>query len=116
LSLLLGTYLFLALPSHLHIVVVYGRTARQLIPFLCLAAAYGISRLPKPAAAAVLLLVVAQFAFNISVPLRQHFPPLAPGQSHPLAWRPYQDEDYPAEVRAQFRAGDYSWWFARGTK
>jgi hypothetical protein len=116
LSLLLGTYLFLALPSHLHIVVVYGRTARQLIPFLCLAAAYGISRLPKPAAAAVLLLVVAQFACNISVPLRQHFPPLAPGQPHPLAWRPYQDEGVPASVRAQFRAGDYSWWFARGTK
>jgi hypothetical protein len=116
LGLLLGTYLFLALPSHLHVVVVYGRTSRQLIPFLCLAAAYGISRLPKPAAAAVLLLVVAQFAFNASVPLRQHFPPLAPGQPHPLAWRPYQDEDYPSAVRAQFRAGDYSWWFARGTK
>jgi hypothetical protein len=116
LSLALGTYLFLALPSHLHVFVVYGRTSRQLIPFLCLAAAYGISRLPKPVAAVVLLLVVAQFAVNISVPLRQHFPPLAPGQPHPLAWRPYQDEGYPAEVRAQFRVGDYSWWFARGTK
>jgi hypothetical protein len=117
LALVLGTYLFLALPSHLHVVVVYGRTARQLIPFLCLAAAYGVSRLSKPVAAVVLLLVVGQFAVNISVPLRQRFPPfLGPQDAHPLAWRPYQDEDFPASVRAAFRAGDYSWWFARGTK
>jgi hypothetical protein len=116
-SLALAAYVFLALPSHLHVVVVYGRTARQLIPFLCLAAAYGVSSLSKPVAAVVLLLVVAQFAVNIAVPFRQHFPPfLGPNDAHPLAWRPYQDEDFPAPVRAAFRAGDYSWWFARGTK
>lgn len=117
LSLVLGTYLFLAVPSHLHLVPVYGRTARQLVPFLCLAAAYGISKLPKPVSATVFLLVLAQFAFNISVPLRQRFPPsLGPNDPHPLAWRPYQDEGVPAPVRAAFRRGDYSWWFARGSK
>jgi len=115
LSLTFAAYLFLALPSHLHIVVIYGRTARQLVPLLCLAAAYGVSRLPKPLSATVLLLVVAQFAVNIVVPFRQRFPPfLGPHDPHPLAWRPYQDEGVPAPVRAAFRRGDYSWWFARG--
>jgi hypothetical protein len=117
LSLALGTYLFLALPSHLHVVPVYGRTARQLVPFLCLAAASGLSRLPKRLSAAVLLLVVALFAINIAVPFRQHFPPfLGPNDPHPLAWHPYQEEDFPPQVRAAFRLGDYSWWFARGVK
>lgn len=117
LSLLFTAYLFLALPSHLHVVVVYGRTARQLVPFLCLAAAYGISKLPKPLAATVVLLVVGQFAVNIAVPFRQHFPPfLGPHDAHPLAWLPYQDEGYPPEVRAAFRRGDYSWWYTRGMR
>ncbi|HKW57783.1 MAG TPA: hypothetical protein VJN42_10525 [Candidatus Acidoferrum sp.] len=67
--------------------------------------------------ATVLLLVVAQFAINIAVPFRQHFPPfLGPRDSHPLAWRPYQDEGFPPSVRAAFRRGDYGWWFARGAK
>lgn len=117
LSVAFTAYLFLALPSHLHIVVIYGRTARQLVPLLCLAAAYGVSKIPKPLAAAVLLLVVTQFAINISVPFRQRFPPfLRPGDPHPLAWLPYQDEGYPPAVRAAFRRGDYSWWFKRGMK
>jgi hypothetical protein len=117
LSLAFGVYIFLALPSQLHAVVVYGRTARQLIPFLCLAAAYGLAKLPRPVSAAVVVLVVAQFAFNIAVPFRQRFPPfLGPHDAHPLAWRPYQDEGVPAPVRAAFRRGDYSWWFARGTQ
>jgi hypothetical protein len=117
LSLVFTTYVFLALPSHLHVVVVYGRTARQLVPFLCLAAAFGASKLPKPLSAAVLLLVVAQFAINIEVPFRQHFPPfLEPNDPHPLAWLPYQDGGFPAPVRAAFRRGDYSCWFKRGAK
>jgi len=116
-SLGVATYLLLALASHAHLFVVYGRTARQLVPFLCLAAGYGLTRLPKPVSAVVLLLVAAQFAFNISVPFRQHFPPfLGANEAHPLAWRPYQYEGFTPELRAAFRRGDYSWWFARGTK
>ena len=116
-SLGVATYLLLALASHAHLFVIYGRTARQLVPFLCLAAGYGLARLPKRVSAVVLLLVAAQFAFNISVPFRQHFPPfLGPNDAHPLAWRPYQYEGFTPELRAAFRRGDYSWWFARGTK
>jgi len=116
-SLAVATYLLLALASHANLFVVYGRTARQLVPFLCLAAGYGLARLSKPVSAVVLLLVVAQFAVNIAVPFRQHFPPfLGPNDAHPLAWRPYQYEGFAPEQRAAFRAGDYSWWFARGTK
>ncbi len=117
LSLVLGTYVFLALPSHLHIVPVYGRTARELVPFLCLAAAAGLARLPRRVSGAVLVLVVAIFAINIAVPFRQHFPPLlGPNDPHPLAWRPYQEENFPPKVRAAFARGDYSWWFAKGMK
>jgi hypothetical protein len=117
LSLALGTYVFLALPSHLHVVPVYGRTARELVPFLCLAAAAGLSRLPRRLAGGVLALVVVLFAVNIAVPFRQHFPPfLGPDDPHPLAWRPYQEENFPPEVRAAFRRGDYSWWFSKGMK
>lgn len=112
-----ATYLLLAVASHAHVFVVYGRTARQVVPFLCLAAGYGMARLPRPAAAAVVILVVAQFAVNIAAPFRQHFPPfMAPQEAHPLAWRPYQYEGFPPQLRAAFRAGDYSWWFARGTQ
>jgi hypothetical protein len=117
LSLALGTYLFLALPSHLQVVPVYGRTARQIVPFLCLAAAFGLARLPKRVSAAVVVLVVVLFAINIAVPFRQHFPPfLGPNDPHPLTWRPYQEENFPPQVRAAFRRGDYSWWFAKGMK
>jgi hypothetical protein len=61
--------------------------------------------------------VVVLFAVNIAVPFRQHFPPfLGPNDPHPLAWRPYQEENFPPEVRAAFRRGDYSWWFSKGMK
>lgn len=65
-----------------HMFVVYGRLARQLVPFFCLVTAAALcsaarSMSPRPRAlltpvAAVVL--VAQAAFNFATPLRQSFP------------------------------------------
>jgi len=65
----------------LHRFVVYGRLARQLVPFFCLVAAHEIERLRtapsrglRLAAPVVLTLVALQAAFNLRVPLTQVFP------------------------------------------
>jgi hypothetical protein len=63
----------------LHMFVVYGRTARQLVPFLCLVAAQQLHRLwihPKwhKAALAVVALSLVQAGVNMATPLGQVFP------------------------------------------
>jgi hypothetical protein len=66
----------------LHKFVVYGRLARQLVPFLCLtggAAIHAIysslpSRTRRVWAASVWIALVVQAAFNFATPLRQVFP------------------------------------------
>jgi hypothetical protein len=61
--------------------VVYGRLARQLIPFFCILTGYCLERLfsagkkAKIAAALACGLIVIQAAFNFSRPLSQVFPP-----------------------------------------
>lgn len=60
--------------------VIYGRTARFLVPLACLAAAYGLERLwlaggrAATVAAAVLTLGIGQAAANFWLPLQQVFP------------------------------------------
>ncbi|HVZ65806.1 MAG TPA: hypothetical protein VG936_14665 [Lacunisphaera sp.] len=60
--------------------VVYGRTARQLVPLVCLAGAFALDRLWQAGGRAtrlaqvLLVLVLAQAAVNLAVPLRQWFP------------------------------------------
>jgi hypothetical protein len=59
--------------------VVYGRTARQLVPFLCLVAAQQvhryIARTRQPYATAIVVALVAvQAAVNLATPLTQVFP------------------------------------------
>lgn len=60
--------------------VIYGRTARFVVPLACLAAAYGLERFwlvggrVAVVAAAVLLLVFGQAVANFWAPLRQVFP------------------------------------------
>ena len=58
--------------------VVYGRNAREMVPFLCLATApvlaAALRRGPNRRAAAVCLLLVAQFSWNLRRPLTQRFP------------------------------------------
>src|SRR5262245_13735829 len=64
----------------LHVFVVYGRLARQLVPFLCLVTAQQIYRLRathQMSAKAITALgvgVVAQGAWNLSPPMSQVFP------------------------------------------
>lgn len=65
----------------LHQFVVYGRLARPLVPFLCLATAAVIApllgRVPRVRIAtlvAVTLLVAVQAGINFRIPLRQQFP------------------------------------------
>jgi hypothetical protein len=70
----LAIYLLLATASALHIFVVYARTARQALPFLCLGAAFGLRRIPRYMAIAIVVVVVIQAAWNFSVPLHQRFP------------------------------------------
>jgi hypothetical protein len=76
-----GIYLLLTVfSSGLGMFVVYGRLARQLVPFLCLVTACGaacladgwwLSGMPRLLGATVL---VAQAAFNFAPPLMQRFP------------------------------------------
>jgi hypothetical protein len=76
------TYACLVLASVvLHAFVVYGRTARQLVPFLCLVAGAGFTALAasprrsvRRLAAVAALLAVAQAAANFRQPLMQWFP------------------------------------------
>lgn len=59
---------------------VFGRTARQLIPWLCFASAYGISRAFHQGSRCRIALAVGcvalaiQAGFNMSGPFRMHFP------------------------------------------
>jgi hypothetical protein len=65
-----------------HTFVVYGRLARQIVPFLCLMAASAIAdflRARSPStrvwlAPTVALLLIVQAAFNFATPLKQVFP------------------------------------------
>ncbi len=81
-------YASLALASTaLHAFVVYGRLARQLVPFLCILAAAALEELwaeSSPArryVPAILALLVVQAAANFFVPLRQVFPSELLGQA-----------------------------------
>jgi hypothetical protein len=74
-------YLCLVIPSNLtHTFVVYARTARQLMPFLALAAAYGLSYLRawKPGgrwlANGVLAVVIVQAAWNYASVYKISYP------------------------------------------
>jgi hypothetical protein len=80
---LIATALYASLvvtSTGLHKFVVYGRTARQLVPFLCLGAACGVAqivrrrRIPRVALAAAMLLFALQVGWNFAGPLRQRFP------------------------------------------
>ena len=65
-----------------HTFVVYGRLARQLVPFLCLITAAALSRAMLPLAprarlrfaGAVAIVLLVQAGFNFMTPLRQVFP------------------------------------------
>ncbi|MBX3472640.1 MAG: hypothetical protein KF878_37790, partial [Planctomycetes bacterium] len=74
-----GLYAALALASTgLEAFVVYGRTARVLVPFLCLAAAWalapGLRRCRPGLRLALLALLLAHTAARFEAPLRQVFP------------------------------------------
>jgi hypothetical protein len=78
-----AVYLLLVLSSvALHQFVVYGRTARQLVPFLCMIGGVGGARLWEIARANAkrwiielgVLALVIQSAWNFRLPLRQWFP------------------------------------------
>ena len=64
----------------LHAMVVYGRLARQLVPFACIVTAAMLDRLwsrsgtPRRLAIGVLAAAVVQAAFNFEPPLAQTFP------------------------------------------
>jgi len=72
--------LLAATSSGLHLFVVYGRLARQVVPFLCLLVGHELYRMrgPSPrrqvAFAAVCLSLTAQAAWNFYPPLTQVFP------------------------------------------
>lgn len=63
-----------------HQFVIYGRTARQVVPLACLAGAFALERLWRTGGAAgrlataVIILVLAQAAVNFAGPLQQVFP------------------------------------------
>jgi hypothetical protein len=74
-------YLSLVIPSNiLHTFVVYGRTARQIMPFLALSAAYGLSALRswKPVglwlANIVVAIILIQTAWNYSLSYKIVYP------------------------------------------
>jgi hypothetical protein len=74
-------YLCLALPSvFLHSFVVYGRLVRQIMPFLILLAANGLTAISQPIQSgpkitlAVLLVVLVQAAWNFNITFRVAFP------------------------------------------
>ena len=81
---MVGTlYVLLILSSVvLHRFVVYGRTARQLVPFLCLIGAFTAGRLWDMARTVAgkrilqmgMILLILQAAWNFRVPLQQWFP------------------------------------------
>ena len=72
-------YLALVLSSVvLQVFVVYGRTARQLVPFLCMLAAHELYRrrlrVPRVVVALLFAAAVVQVGFNLRIPLMQVFP------------------------------------------
>ena len=79
---LLVVYASLAITStFLHVFVVYGRLARQLVPFFCLVTAYGLERLRISRSVAIralvpatIVMLLAQAAVNFQQPLQQTFP------------------------------------------
>jgi hypothetical protein len=67
-------YLVLVLGSNVfEKFVVYGRSMRQMVPFLCLVAAAGIMRVPR-IVPAVILIALIQSAMNAIPVLQQRFP------------------------------------------
>lgn len=81
LAAVVATYLLLALPSvALEKITVTGRAVRQMIPWLSISSAYGISRAFQPgsryrvALAAVCAALAVQAGFNMSHPFQMHFP------------------------------------------
>ena len=62
----------------LEVFVVYGRTARQLVPFLCLLAAHEITRwqtrVPRVFLMALVVTAAGQVAYNLHTPIVQVFP------------------------------------------
>jgi hypothetical protein len=96
---LLVVYVALATSSTLlHAFVVYGRLARQLVPFLCLLAAYALARartshsaVARALVPAVVVVLLAQSAVNFQQPLKQTFPDelerqYGPSHSSDLIW------------------------------
>jgi hypothetical protein len=79
---LLSVYAALALSSTVfHAFVVYGRLARQLVPFFCLVSAFVLARLwqsrrvvLRSVVPLTIVLLIAQSASNFREPLRQTFP------------------------------------------
>lgn len=63
-----------------HVFVVYGRVARQLVPFLCLLTAQQIHRLvrdgvlPRRSVAALAVVLICQAVLNMRTPMAQVFP------------------------------------------
>ena len=91
-------YLCLVIPSvFLHTFVVYGRLARQLLPFLILLSAHGLALLeehkiiPTPAIAAILTVIVIQAVWNFGLSYRLHYP-----------------RQFSEEVQAQFPGFEFS--------
>jgi hypothetical protein len=85
--------------TFLHRFVVYGRLARQLVPFFCLLSAYVLARwwqqpagvLPRRLAMATIAALVVQSAFNFSQSFTQVFPAdlerrFGPSARSPLTW------------------------------
>jgi hypothetical protein len=96
---LLIVFASLAITStFLHVFVVYGRLARQLVPFFCLVTAYGLERWRMSRSVAIRALVpatvvmlLAQAAVNFRQPLQQTFPDdlhrqYAASDQRPLIW------------------------------
>jgi hypothetical protein len=75
----------------LHVFVVYGRNAREMVPFFCLAAAPALAALLRRVgnrgvvAVAVCALIAAQAAWNLARPLVQRFPVEASRLAAPYA-------------------------------
>lgn len=101
-----GIYLTLAFASTVATrFVVYGRLVRQIIPFLCLAAAWGLVRLLnlpryRPWALVCLALIVIQVPINFFIPLTQVFP----AQVEAWAKTQYPDLGYALTVRTSQKA------------
>lgn len=84
--------------SVLHVFVVYGRLARQLVPFFCLIAAYALDRIwaspngrVRAIAGAAVALVAVQAAVNFARPLTQTYPDnlerqFGPSHTSSLIW------------------------------